>query len=58
LDVVSGNIATPAIFGLGSGAFAGAAGAEACIVYGIPAYEGQIQLPFVMVSNLNGKHLA
>jgi hypothetical protein len=46
-DAVSENIAIPARFGLGSGSFAGVAGAEACIVYGIPKYEGQIQLPFI-----------
>jgi hypothetical protein len=51
LDAVSGNIATPARFGLGSGAWAGVAGAEACTVYGIPLYEGQIQLPFTQTHN-------
>ena len=46
LDIVSGNRVAPARFGLGSGAWAGVAGAEACTVYGIPPYEGQIQSSF------------
>ena len=45
-NAVSGNRVAPARFGLGSGAFAGSAGAEAFTVYGIPPYEGQTQLPF------------
>jgi hypothetical protein len=36
IDAVYEKIATPAKFGLVVGAGAGVAGAEACIVYGIP----------------------
>jgi hypothetical protein len=43
VDAVYENIATPAKFGL----VVGAAGAEAGIVYGIPTYDGQLQLPFI-----------